>query len=233
MFFIIKKSQIIMAGFVAFALVFSYAIYNFASPVENITAAAGNDVIIIDPGHGGMDGGAVGNKGTLEKDINLKVSLCLKEIAEKDGKKVIMTRDTDTSLDSSGSKTVRVQKRSDLENRRKILNDNPSAVFISIHMNKFEQSSVRGAQTFYANNDQSRTLAQNIQTSLISGINDGNKRIAKPAPDGLYIFKGCNSTAVVVECGFLSNPEEENSLNNADYQKKLAECIYDGIEKGL
>lgn len=231
MFFIVRKSQIIMAGFVAFALVFSYTVYNFASPIESETIKTDKNIIVIDPGHGGMDGGAVGNKGTLEKDINLKVSMFLKEIAEKNGKKVIMTRESDVSLDSSESKTVRVQKRSDLENRRKILNENKNAVFVSIHMNKFEQSNVHGAQVFYANNDQSRILAQNIQSSLIAGIDDGNKRIAKPAPDGLYIFKGCISTAVVVECGFLSNPEEEISLNSEDYQKKLAKCIYEGIFK--
>lgn len=231
MFFVIKKSQIIMAGFVAFALVFSYAIYNFASPSDKEPKKVKTDVIVIDPGHGGMDGGAVGNSGTLEKDINLKVSLFLKEIAENNGKKVIMTRDSDVSLDSSGSKTVRVQKRSDLENRRKILNENKDSVFISIHMNKFEQPNVRGAQVFYANNDQSRVLAQNIQTSLISGIGDGNERVAKPAPENLYIFKGCESTAVVVECGFLSNSEEEKSLNSEEYQKKLAGFIYSGIFK--
>ena len=98
-------------------------------------------------------------------------------------------------------------------------------------MNKFEQPSVKGAQVFYAPNDQSRVLAQNIQDSLKEGLNDGNNRIAKEAPSGLYIFKGCTSTAVVVECGFVSNPDEEKLLSGDDYQKKLAECIYKGLCK--
>ena len=96
-------------------------------------------------------------------------------------------------------------------------------------MNKYDSKTVRGSQVFYADNDQSRILANKIQAALISGLADGNKRIAKPAPSNLYIFKGCNSTAVVVECGFLSCPEEEKLLADTNYQKKLAQCIYDGI----
>ena len=98
-------------------------------------------------------------------------------------------------------------------------------------MNKYESADVKGAQVFYANNDPSRTLANKIQTSLINGLADGNKRVAKPAPSNLYIFKGCNSTAVVVECGFLSCPEEEKLLATEEYQRKLAQYIYDGIYK--
>ena len=97
-------------------------------------------------------------------------------------------------------------------------------------MNKFEQSKYRGAQVFYADNDASRTLAERIQQALIDGLQDGNTRVAKPAPESLYIFKGCTSSAVVVECGFLSNPEEEKLLAEDEYQKKLAQCIYSGIK---
>lgn len=229
MFLIIKKSQIFLACLTVLLLFLSVGIYNSADTVD--VAIADKNLIVIDAGHGGMDGGAVGTTGLLEKDVNLKVAVFLKELAEADGKKVVMTRETDTSLHTTDSAKIRNQKRSDLENRKKLLQENSSGVFVSIHMNKFEQASVKGAQTFYANNDASRMLAENIQNCLREGIADGNKRIAKPAPENLYIFKGCNSTAVVVECGFLSNSEEEKLLATEDYQKKLAKCIYNGICK--
>lgn len=229
MFYVVQKSQLFFAGAAVLILLLSVGMYNFADTARS--TETDKNLIIIDAGHGGMDGGAVGTTGLLEKDINLKVAKYLCEIAKADGKTVIMTRDSDISLDTSQSEKVRTQKRSDLENRRKILQENSSGIFVSIHMNKFEQPSVKGAQVFYAPNDQSRVLAQNIQDSLKEGLNDGNNRIAKEAPSGLYIFKGCTSTAVVVECGFVSNPDEEKLLSGDDYQKKLAECIYKGLCK--
>ncbi|MBR0277238.1 MAG: N-acetylmuramoyl-L-alanine amidase CwlD [Clostridia bacterium] len=227
MLFIIRKSQIFMSAFVIIVFTLSLGMYNFAK--EDTVPKPDGKVIVIDPGHGGMDGGAVGSGGTLEKDINLNVANYLKEIAESDGKKVIMTRSEDVSLNTSDSSKVRTQKRSDLENRRTILNENKNGIFISIHMNKFNQQNVKGAQTFYANNDQSRMLALSIQNALKNGIDKENKRIAKPAPSDIYILKGCKSTAVIVECGFVSNPEEEKLLLESEYQKKLANCIYEGI----
>ena len=229
MLFVIRKTHIFLSCAVVVIFVLSLGIYNYAD--NKPLPQTNNNLLIIDAGHGGMDGGAVGTNGTLEKEINLKVSIYLKEIAEKNGKKVIMTREEDTSLHTTDSSKVRDQKRSDLENRRQILLNNNTGIFISIHMNKYETEDVKGAQVFYANNDQSRTLANKIQNSLINGLADGNKRVAKPAPSSLYIFKGCNSTAVVVECGFLSCPTEEKLLATEEYQRKLAQCIYDGIYK--
>ncbi len=227
MLFIIRKAHIYLVCTIVFVFVLSLSLYNYADnqPVPQTNP----DILVIDAGHGGMDGGAVGESGVLEKDINLKVAMYLKEIAEKNGKTVIMTRSEDTSLHTTDSAKIRNQKRSDLENRRQILQNNNTGIFVSIHMNKFDSKDVRGAQVFYANNDPSRNLATKIQTSLINGLNDGNKRVAKPAPSNLYIFKGCNSTAVVVECGFVSCPEEEKLLVAEEYQQKLAQCIYDGI----
>ena len=229
MLFVIRKSHILLSCAIVVILVLSVGLYNYAD--SQPAPQTNKDFLIIDAGHGGMDGGAVGTTGTLEKDVNLKVAMCLKEIAEKNGKKVIMTRDTDTSLHTTDSAKVRDQKRSDLENRRQILQNNNTGIFVSIHMNKYESADVKGAQVFYADTPDSRNLASKIQASLISGLADGNKRVAKPAPSNLYIFKGCNSTAVVIECGFLSCPEEEKLLATEEYQKKLAQCIYDGIYK--
>lgn len=227
MLFIVRKTHIMLVFATVFILAVSVGLYNYA---DNKEAPQTNpDLLIIDPGHGGLDGGAVGANGTLEKDVNLKVAQYLKEIAEKNGKTVIMTREEDTSLHTTDSAKIRDQKRSDLENRRQVLQNNSSGIFVSIHMNQYDSKDVKGSQVFYADNDQSRNLANKIQTSLINGLADGNKRIAKPAPSSLYIFKGCNSTAVVVECGFLSCPEEEKLLSTEEYQRKLAQCIYDGI----
>ncbi len=229
MLFVIRKTHIFLSCAVVLIFLLSLGIYNYA---DNQPAPQTNpDFLVIDAGHGGMDGGAVGAEGTVEKDVNLKVAKYLKEIAEKNGKKVIMTREEDTSLHTTESAKIRDQKRSDLENRRQVLQNNNTGIFVSIHMNQYDSKDVKGAQVFHADNDQSRTLANKIQTSLINGLADGNKRVAKPAPSSLYIFKGCNSTAVVVECGFLSCPEEEKLLATEEYQKKLAQCIYDGIYK--
>ena len=229
MLFVIRKTHIFLSCAVVLIFILSLGIYNYADnqPVPQTNP----DFLIIDAGHGGMDGGAVGTAGTLEKDVNLKVAMYLKELAEKNGKKVIMTREEDISLHTTESTKVRNQKRSDLENRRQVLQNNNTGIFVSIHMNKYESENVKGAQVFYADNEQSRNLATKTQNSLIKGLADGNKRVAKPAPSNLYIFKGCNSTAVVVECGFLSCPEEEKLLATEEYQRKLAQCIYDGIYK--
>ena len=227
MLFIIRKTHIMLTFAIVFIFVTSMCLYNYAD--NSAASEFDGNLLIIDAGHGGMDGGAVGNNGTLEKDVNLNVAKYLKEIAEKNGKKVIMTRSEDTSLHTTDSTKIRDQKRSDLENRRQILQNNSNGIFISIHMNKYDSPDVKGAQVFYANNDQSRNIATKIQASLINSLADGNKRIAKPAPSNLYIFKGCNSTAVVVECGFLSCPEEEKLLATEEYQRKLAQSIYDGI----
>ena len=229
MLFIIRKTHIMLTCAIVFVFALSLGLYNYAD--NQPTPQTDTNFLIIDAGHGGMDGGAVGKSGILEKDVNLKVAKYLKEIAEANGKKVIMTREEDTSLHTTDSAKIRDQKRSDLENRRQVLQKNSTGIFVSIHMNQYDSEDVKGAQVFYANNDQSRNLATKIQSSLINGLADGNKRVAKPAPSSLYIFKGCKSTAVVVECGFLSCPDEEKLLATEEYQKKLAQCIYDGIYK--
>ena len=147
MLFVIRKSHILLSCAIVVILVLSIGLYNYAD--SQPAPQTNKDFLVIDAGHGGMDGGAVGTTGVLEKDVNLKVAMYLKEIAEKNGKKVIMTRDTDTSLHTTDSARVRDQKRSDLENRRQILQNNNTGIFVSIHMNKYESTDVRGAQVFY------------------------------------------------------------------------------------
>lgn len=230
MFIVLKKIHIIGLLIAVTALFCCLGYVGNMTPVST-SPVEKTDTFIIDAGHGGMDGGAVGTSGVMEKDINLNVALELKNILESKGKKVILTRDSDKSLHTTNSSKIRTQKRSDLEYRKKVLTDNPEAVFVSIHMNKFEQSKYRGAQVFYADNEKSRIIGETVQAALREGLADGNDRVAKTVESSVFILKGVTTPAIIVECGFLSNPDEEKLLSDANYQKKLAECIANGLLK--
>lgn len=208
----------------------------YDSVVATVQKITGSEVILIDPGHGGMDGGAQSSAGVCEKDINLAIALYIKQLAEADGWKVVMTREEDKALGSSGSKTIRSQKTADLLARKHMIRDVAPAVAVSVHLNSFKQdTSVRGAQTFYPSGpaeqsviDESKKLAEAIQGQLILGMNDGTDRTALGKRDVL-MFKQPTVPMVIVECGFLSNPDEAKMLEQKDYQKKLAKYIYEGI----
>lgn len=228
MFYVFKKNNILL---VILLLSIAWMAYIALSSVAPASVPVAPNTIVIDPGHGGIDGGAVSANGVMEKDINLSIALKLKEIAQQDGMTVILTRTEDKSLHTTDSSKIRVQKRSDLAYRKKVLEETGALAFVSIHLNKFEQSKYKGAQVFYAKNDKSEELAKCIQQQLAEGLKDGNTRQAKQVPPDLYIFKGIKQTAVVVECGFLSNPEEEALLQQEEYQKKLAYYIFEGIKQ--
>lgn len=186
-------------------------------------------VIIIDPGHGGMDGGAQAN-GVTEKDVNLAVSLTLRDLLSQQGFHVIMTREDDRSIHEEGLTQISRQKRSDMYQRLKIIEDHPEAIFISVHQNKFEQSSSRGAQIFYSQNDpQSKVLAQKLQDSFQHNLQPDNTRQIKPAENNLFLLYEAQIPAVMAECGFLSNPEEAHNLSTEQYQQQTAFTIYCGL----
>lgn len=182
------------------------------------------NIILIDPGHGGIDGGAKSKNGTIEKDINLEIAVKLKENLENNGYEVYMTRDSDIQLDK--------KKASDLNERCKMKNDTKCDIFISIHQNMFPQSNCFGAQVWYSDNEDSSLLAENIQNSLKEMIQDNNKRIAKAAKDQYRILRDkYEGACVLVECGFLSNYDEEQRLKNSDHQNKIVEGITKGINQ--
>jgi len=189
-------------------------------------------VIVIDPGHGGFDPGKLGDKGKHEKAINLAISLYLREYLEQSGSIVIMTREEDVDLyvdDGSG----RRKKTIDLTNRKDIVTKNKPHVLISIHVNSFPQSRYYGAQTFYSeDNEESRELAIIILEELARVLNEDNKREALKNDD-VYMIKGLDIPAVLIECGFLSNPQEEQRLNDPQYQQKIAWSIYVGLQRYL
>jgi N-acetylmuramoyl-L-alanine amidase len=189
---------------------------------------SGNKVIIVDAGHGGMDGGAVGRNGTIEKDINLSIAKKLKSYIEEHGDTCIMIREVDEGLYSQEG-TVRHKKNEDLKNRKEIIKEHDADMFISIHLNYFPQAQYYGAQVFYPKGDESsQRLAKLTQEELVRILDRNNKRVEKPS-DTYYILNGNKVPSIIVECGFLSNPEEENLLKNEEYQNKIAWSIYCGI----
>lgn len=197
------------------------------SPVS--AAVAYDRTVIIDPGHGGPDGGAVGVGGNVEKEINLAISLKLRSFFEAGGYRVIMTREDDRSIYDPGSDTLREKKSTDIHNRLKIADQNPRALFLSIHQNLFTQSQYSGAQVFYSqNNPDSKLLAGCLQSNIRTLLQPQNERVIKPAESNLYILYHAKSPAVLVECGFVSNPEENQKLQDDAYQNQMAFSIYYG-----
>lgn len=186
--------------------------------------------IVIDPGHGGVDGGAIGCDGTVEKDINLSISLKLADYLRLSGFHVVMTRSQDVSINDEGATRIKDIKTSDLHNRMKIMQETPNNIFISIHQNKYSEEKYHGAQVFYSPNDeQSPLLAGEIQKSIASNIQKDNKREIKPSTNSIYLLYKAKSTAVMVECGFLSNQQEVINLKDASYQNQLAFTVMCGL----
>lgn len=186
--------------------------------------------IIIDAGHGGFDGGAQAEDGTQEKDINLLIANNLQNFLKLGGFDVIMTRTSDEGIEDDNTDTIAHRKVSDMKKRLKIINQNPDAIFVSIHLNKFTTSSAKGAQVFYSPNTiESKTLAECIQKSTVSLIQPENERIAKKGDKTIYLLKNSSIPSVIVECGFLSNKEDLTLLKDKEYQLKMAFSIYCGI----
>lgn len=186
--------------------------------------------IIIDAGHGGFDGGAVAADGTVEKDINLKIALTLKDFLKQSGFRVIMTRESDVSTDDVETDKIATRKKSDLKNRLGLMKDNPSAVFVSIHLNKFTTSAANGSQVFYsAEHVESKVLGDCIQKSIVQLLQPENTRVNKQATSSTYLLYNATVPAVLVECGFLSNSAELKRLKDEEYQKKMAFSIFCGI----
>ena len=186
-------------------------------------------IILVDPGHGGFDAGA-SKDNIREKDVNLSVGLKLKDEIIKRGAKALMTREDDVSTADENRNDGSTKKASDLKKRKEMIKE--SDIAISIHMNKFEQSKYWGAQVFYADKpEESKVLGETIQESLKQYLGDGNQRVAKKSDNSIFLLKNAEKPTVIVECGFLSNPEELERLKDEGYQQKLAEGICEGIEK--
>ena len=188
--------------------------------------------VIIDAGHGGEDGGAVSVTGVYESKINLEISLRLNDFLHLLGIRTAMIRDSDISVYTEGD-TVAQRKVSDIKNRVNTVENTPNAVLVSIHQNHFSEEKYHGAQVFFAQTDGSEDLAKSLQDSLIAQVDPENHRVTKKAQD-IYLMKHVSCPAVLIECGFLSNYEEEQRLQDSEYQKKLTAvigcCIYNYLE---
>lgn len=180
--------------------------------------------VVIDAGHGGRDGGAVAEDGTLEKHLNLEVAMKLKALLESSDIRVVMTRETDIELASPDSSH---KKADDLKARVQLAQECENAIFVSIHMNRFPVEKYSGLQVYYSeNHENSIVLAQIVQNVAEEALRNTHGRKVKSAGDSIYIMAHLEIPAVLVECGFLSNFEETALLKTENYQKKLAMCLY-------
>ena len=180
-------------------------------------------VFVIDPGHGGIDGGATSCTGVLESQLNLEISLRLNDLIHLLGYETCMIRTTDESVYTQGE-TIAAKKVSDLKHRVQMVNEAENAVLISLHQNQFSDSRYSGAQVFYAKDEESRKLAQQLQSAFLQTINPDSHRKIKKA-EGIYLLEHIQSPGILIECGFLSNPREEAALRSDAYQKKMCTVI--------
>lgn len=190
-------------------------------------------VIVLDAGHGGLDSGAVGATGVLEKDVNLSVVLALRDMLELSGFEVVLTRDEDISIYDPGVTGIRNQKLNDMDNRLKIIQSYPESIFLCVHQNNFTDPQYFGGQMFYNNNNpKNRTLAQIMQNKFAE-LQPGNDREIKLSGEELFLLKSNKNPSLMIECGFLSNPDEEALLSTWEYRQKVAFTIYGGVMEFL
>lgn len=197
--------------------------------LPTVSFPVSNKVIVLDAGHGIPDEGAESSNGTTEAQTNLKIALKVQSLLEQSGATVILTRSDENAIYDIDSKTLKQKKISDIHNRVKIGNESSADIFVSIHLNKIPQEQYYGWQTFYKDgNEASMKLAKALQNNLNEAIQKENKRVSMKL-DTVYIMKHVEIPISIVECGFLSNPEEEKQLLEDNYQDRLAWGIYNGI----
>ena len=232
-----RKIKIILSCFIigifALTIPLSYNknnnIENKQNVVQTVATPASKKVIVLDAGHGVPDEGAESSNGTSEASINLKIALKVQNLLEQSGSTVILTRSDENAIYDLESSTLREKKISDIHNRVKIGNESSADIFVSIHLNKIPQKQYWGWQTFYKETcAEGKKLATCIQNSLNETIQKENTRVPLKI-DNVYIVKHVEIPTSIVECGFLSNEEEEELLQTDEYQDKLAWGIYIGI----
>lgn len=240
MIVVISKKNIL---FVALLLLFSITVFSIGFAVDYSKPVTGDNeqvpgeqvavkTVILDAGHGGIDPGAVSDySGLKEKDVNLNLVMLVKSLLEKDNYKVILTRDADQLVYTTESKSILQKRKEDLTRRKKIMDESGADIALSIHLNKFPQEKYHGAQAFFPpNSPSSQKLANEIQNSIRLNVDNVNDRVALVKKDPIMILKNLKTTTVVLECGFLSNSEEEKKLATEEYQNKLAAAIKGGVD---
>ena len=181
--------------------------------------------LILDAGHGGEDGGAVSITGVPESQINLSIVLKLRDILGLYGVDPVVLREIDVSLHDDSANTLREKKRSDMKNRVAAIEEVEGGTLLSIHQNTYPGSRYHGAHVFYAPTEGSQSLAEHFQNSIKAALQPDNERAVKRIPDSVYIMNHITCPAVLIECGFLTNPGEEAMLRDEDYQRKLSAVV--------
>ena len=223
-----KALMILFSGFllIAVCINLSCKIDNYLVKTVGINNIQTRKTVIIDPGHGGIDVGTVGIDGSLEKNINLSISLDLYDFLMVSGINTVLTRDGDYEMYRAGEQRT----KSDLYNRMDYINSVPDSILISIHQNHFENEAEWGTQVWYSPNDEiSPTIADKILNSVKKNIQPENKRENKKSDDSYYILYKAQKPSVMVECGFVSNEGENKRLQDKEYQRDMAYSILVGI----
>lgn len=231
------KKWMIQAGLCAAALLLLLALTPLYSEIaKRVQSVMASDVLLLDPGHGGMDGGAESSRGVSEKAINLEIAQEVKKLAEDAGWRVVMTRESDAGLYQEDGGTIRSKKVQDLKARRELIQKTDPEAAVSIHLNSFkEDPGVKGMQVFYPGAggeeqilDKSKRLAKIMQTSVKKQLQMEKDRPPLAKSD-VFLFKEVTCPMVLIECGFLSNPQEAELLQSSEYQEKIARGIFDAI----
>lgn len=235
--FLCRFGTFLLAFSILFAILFGIAEktrIKSGTNVVNTTPSSPLPTVILDAGHGGEDGGASSADGLLEKDLNLALVLTMRDILTANGIEVILTRETDTLLYDRNADFQGQKKRLDMAARLKIANETPNAMFVSIHMNTYPHPSCQGVQVWYSeNNEASFKLAKTIQATTQELLQNENDRTVKRSGSSIYLLRKLECPAVLVECGFLSSPEEATLLGDESYRQQLALVLCMGILRGI
>ncbi len=235
MIIVMKRNNILL---VLLIFLLAIAIYSLKLGADNsspVTGNVGQKIVLLDPGHGGEDPGAVSDySGIKEKDINLSIANKVKELLEKENYKVLMTRTEDKLEYLPETTSVTEKRKQDLQRRKKMMDESGADIVVSIHQNKIKQTQYYGAQTFYPHNSpESTKLAVSIQKYIKEIVDPTNKREAlvrgKPNELPIIILKDLKTTTAIVECGFLSNTNDEKQIGTKEYQDKIALAVKQGV----
>ena len=231
-------------SFLIFLLFFSLVAAGFSLWAAKNEASGGFDeptaspapvyTVILDAGHGGEDGGAISTSGIVEKELNLAIATRLQAMLESNGIRVIMTRTDDRLLYDPSSDYQGRKKVLDLAARKRVAEENPNSIFVSIHMNAYPLSQYSGLQVWYSKNDPtSKSIADGIQSTVQTMLQPENDRQTKAANSSIYLLHHIETPAVLVECGFLSNEEEAARLLTSAYQERLSLCLFLAISESI
>ncbi len=208
---------------VAAMVAFAYFASGAVTVLSENAVLTDRKVVVIDAGHGGVDGGATSFSGVLESRTNLEIALKLQDVCHLLGIKTVMIRTEDVSIYTSGQ-TIAAKKVSDLKERVRVVNENKDCILVSIHQNYFYDSKYSGAQVFYNSKESAKKLAFQMQTALVQSLNPGSNRKSKKA-DNVYLMQHIQETGILIECGFISNEKEDALLQSKEYQQKLCAVI--------